>query len=73
MFYNICTYIRLIGCKKGTYGLDCKQNCDCEKHKKCDRRTGKCKKCKKKQCEEDDEGDDDDKSTVSTKGSHLFH
>lgn len=69
MFYNICTSI-LIGCKKGTYGLDCKQKCDCEKtHKKCDRRTGKCERCKEKPCEDDDGGDDDDKSTVSIKGN----
>ncbi|XP_071180591.1 uncharacterized protein [Mytilus edulis] len=54
-------------CPKGTYGLGCLNKCDCPGFKKCDRRTGECKKCIEKLCEDDEEGDGDDKSTVSNK------
>lgn len=64
----------LIECPKGTYGPECLNICYCTVYKKCDRRTGECKKCKEKPCEDDEGGDDNYyKSTVSTKGSYFFH
>ncbi|XP_076106786.1 uncharacterized protein LOC143075299 isoform X2 [Mytilus galloprovincialis] len=55
-------------CPKGTYGPECLNICYCTVYKKCDRRTGECKKCKEKPCEDDEGGDDNYyKSTVSTK------
>ncbi|CAC5361192.1 unnamed protein product [Mytilus coruscus] len=62
-------------CPKGTYGLDCLKICECTGFKKCDRRTGDCKKCIERPCEDDDGGDDDDyddRSAVSiTKNSVI--